>query len=55
LDYINKNLIAPNKIKFKLNNYSLRYPTGEKVVVKDKVFVEVRLGKYRDSDIDCKY
>jgi len=24
----------------------LRYLTGEKVVVKDKVFVEVRLGKY---------
>jgi len=46
ISIINKNLVAPNKIKFKLNNYSLRYPTGEKVVVKDKVFVEVRLGKY---------
>jgi len=47
ISIINKNLVAPNKIKFKLDNYSLRYPTGEKVIVKDKVFVEVRLSKYR--------
>jgi len=41
ISIVNKNLIALNKIKFKLNNYSLRYPTGEKVVVKEEVFVEI--------------
>jgi len=46
ISIVNRNLIASNKVKFKLNNCSLRYPTGEKVVVKEKVFVEVRLGKY---------
>jgi len=46
ISIVNKSLIAPNKIKFKLSNCNLRYPTGEKVVVKDKVFVEVRLDRY---------
>jgi len=44
---VNRNLIPLNKVKFELNNCNLRYPTGEKVVVKEKVFVTVRLGKYR--------
>jgi len=43
---VNRNLVALNKVKFELNNCSLRYPTGEKVVVKEKVFMKVRLGKY---------
>jgi len=43
---VNRNLISLNKVKFELNNCNLRYPTGEKVVVKEKVFVKVRLGKY---------
>jgi len=46
ISIVNRNLIASNKVKFELNNCSLRYPTGEKVVVKEKVFVKVRLGKY---------
>jgi len=43
---VNKNLIPLNKVKYELNNCNLRYPTGEKVVIKEKVFVKVRLGKY---------
>jgi len=43
---VNKNLIALNKIKFKLNNCGLKYLMEEKIVVKEKVFVEVRLGKH---------
>jgi len=43
---VNGNLIPFNKVKYKINNYSLRYPTGEKVIIKEKVFVKVRLGEY---------
>jgi len=43
ISIVNRNLIASNKVKFELNNCSLRYSTGEKVVVKEKVFVEVDL------------
>jgi len=46
ISIVNRNLIASNKVKYELNNCSLRYPTGEKVIVKEKVFVKVRLGKY---------
>jgi len=46
LIFVNRNLIASNKVKYKLNNCSLRYPTKEKVVIKEKIFVKVRLGKY---------
>jgi len=35
---VNTSLIVSNKIKLKLSNCSLRYPTGEKVVVKEKGF-----------------
>jgi len=46
ISIVNRNLIALNKVKFKLNNCNLRYPTGEKVLIKEKVFVKVRLNKY---------
>jgi len=46
ISIVNRNLITSNKVKYKLNNCSLRYPTGEKVIIKEKVFVKVRLGKY---------
>jgi len=39
ISIVNRNLIALNKVKYELNNCSLRYPTGEKVVIKKKVFV----------------
>jgi len=38
---VNKSLIAPNKIKYKLSNYNLRYLTEKKVVTNDKIFVKV--------------
>jgi len=38
ISIVNRNLIASIKVKFELNNCSLRYPTEEKVVVKEKVF-----------------
>jgi len=51
ISIVNRNLIASNKVKFELNNCCLKYPTGEKVVIKEKVFVKVRLGKCsRDSN-----
>jgi len=46
ISIVNKNLIELNKVKYKLNNCSLKYPTGEKVIIKEKVFVKVRLGRY---------
>jgi len=46
MSIVNKSLVVPNKIKFKLSNCNLRYPAGEKVVIKDKVFVEVQLDKH---------
>jgi len=46
ISIVNRNLIASNKVKFELNNCSLRYPTREKVVVREKVFVKIRLGEY---------
>jgi len=39
ISIVNKNLIA-SKVKYKLNNCSLRYPMREKVIVKEKVFVK---------------
>jgi len=46
ISIVNRNLIPFNKVKYKISNCSLRYPTGEKVIVKEKVFVKVRLGEY---------
>jgi len=46
ISIVNRDLIASNNVKFELNNCSLRYPTGEKVVIKEKVFANVRLDKY---------
>jgi len=37
ISIVNINLIASNKVKFELNNCSLKYFTGKRVVVKEKV------------------
>jgi len=41
---LNSNLVELNKPKIKINNYNLKYPTKNKILI--KILVTVRLGNY---------